>query len=68
MSNIKQRPDYEEIHYVEVMTLLSIHEENMELENSNQEPSSESEGESSHTMAVQKKKRMSRINTPSPES
>ena len=32
VSEIKQRPDYEELHYVEVMTLLSIHEEKMELE------------------------------------
>ena len=45
MSEIKQRPDYEELHYVEVMTLMSIHEENMELENANQESSFESEGE-----------------------
>jgi hypothetical protein len=33
IAEIKQRPDYEELHYVEVMTLLSLHEENMELEN-----------------------------------
>ena len=36
---IKQRPDYEELHYVEIMTLLSIHEEKMELENADQESS-----------------------------
>ena len=42
---MKQRPDYEELHYVGVMTLLSIHEEKMELENADQESSSESEGE-----------------------
>nr|XP_020180918.2 uncharacterized protein LOC109766547 [Aegilops tauschii subsp. strangulata] len=45
VSEIKQRPDYEELHYVEVMTLLSIHEEKMELEMANQESSSEGEGE-----------------------
>jgi hypothetical protein len=45
VAEIKQRPDYEELHYVEVMTLLSIQEEKMELENGHQESSSESEGE-----------------------
>src|SRR3989337_2057819 len=45
IAEIKQRPDYEELRYVEVMTLLSIHEEKMELENTNQESSSESDGE-----------------------
>ena len=45
VAEIKQRPDYEELHYVKVMTLLSIHEEKMELENVDQESSSESEGE-----------------------
>jgi hypothetical protein len=45
VAEIKQRPDYEELHYVEVMTLLSLHEEKMELENADQESSSESEGE-----------------------
>ena len=45
IAEIKQRPDYEELHYVEVMTLMSLHEEKMELENANQESSSESEGE-----------------------
>ena len=45
VSKIKQRPDYEELHYVEIMKLLSIHEEKMELENEYQESSSESEGE-----------------------
>ena len=41
---IKQRPDYEELHYDEVMTLLSIHDEKVELENANQESSLKSEG------------------------
>mgnify|MGYP007071361011 CR=1 FL=1 len=45
VAEIKQRLDYEEFHYVEVMTLLLIHEEKMELENADQESSSESEGE-----------------------
>ena len=27
IAEIKQRPDYEELHYVEIMTLLSLHEE-----------------------------------------
>jgi len=45
IAEIKQRPDYEELHYVEVMTLLSLHEEKMELENADQESSSEGEGE-----------------------
>lgn len=45
VAEIKQRPDYEELHYVEIMTLLSIHEEKMELENADQESSSKSEGE-----------------------
>jgi hypothetical protein len=45
VAEIKQRPDYEELHYVEVMTLLSLHEERMELENADQESSSEGEGE-----------------------
>ena len=45
IEKIKQRLDYEELHYVEVMTLLSIHEEKMELENADQESSSKSEGE-----------------------
>jgi hypothetical protein len=44
VAEIKQRPDYEELHYVEVMTLLSIHKEKMELENADQESSSKSEG------------------------
>ena len=44
IAEIKQRPDYEELHYVEVMTLLSLHEEKMELENADQESSSEGEG------------------------
>ena len=42
---IKQRPDYEELHYVEIMTLLTIHEEKMEQENEQPKSSSESEGE-----------------------
>ena len=45
IAEIKRRPDYEELHYVEVMTLLSIHEEKMERENADQESSSKSEGE-----------------------
>ena len=45
VDEIKQRLDYEQLHYVEVITLLSIHEEKMELENTDQESSSESEGE-----------------------
>src|SRR6266566_103778 len=45
VAEIKQRSDYEELHYVEVMTLLTSHEEKMELENGQQESSSESEGE-----------------------
>jgi hypothetical protein len=45
VAEIKQRPDYEELHYIEVMTLLSLHEEKMELENADQESSSEGEGE-----------------------
>ena len=45
VAEIKQRPDYEELHYVEIMKLLSIHEEKMELENADQESSSEGEGE-----------------------
>jgi hypothetical protein len=45
VAEIKQRPEYEELHYVEIMTLLSLHEEKMELENANQESSSEGEGE-----------------------
>ena len=39
IAEIKQRPDYEELHYVEVMALLSIHEVKMELENADQESS-----------------------------
>ena len=27
IAELKQRPDFEELHYVEVMTLLSLHEE-----------------------------------------
>ena len=45
VSEIKQRPDYEQLHYIEVMVLLSIHEEKMELENGDQESSSKSQGE-----------------------
>nr|XP_020177564.1 uncharacterized protein LOC109763117 [Aegilops tauschii subsp. strangulata] len=45
VSEIKQRTDYEELHHVEIMTLLSIHEEKMELETANQESSSEGKGE-----------------------
>ena len=45
IAEIKQRPDYQELHYVGVMTLLSIHEEKMELENADQESSSEEEWE-----------------------
>ena len=37
VAEAKQRLDYEELHYAEVRTLLSIHEEKMELENANQE-------------------------------
>ena len=45
IAEIKQRPDYEELHYVEIMMLLSLHGEKMELENVDQESSSEGEGE-----------------------
>ena len=63
VAETKQRPDYEELHYVEVMMLLSIHKEKMELENGYQESSSECEGKFLHTMVSHKK--MSKINTPS---
>jgi hypothetical protein len=65
ITEIEQRPDYEELHYVEVMKLLSIHEEKMELKNGFQETSSESEERYFHTMAVHKPKKILKINTPS---
>ena len=45
VAEIKQGLAYEELHYIEVKTLLSIHEEKMELENGYEDYSSESEGE-----------------------
>ena len=63
MAEIMQRPDYEELHYVEVMTLLSIHEEKMELENTTKNLLRKVKEKFSHTMAVQKKKKILRINT-----
>jgi hypothetical protein len=39
IDEIKQRPDYEELHYVEIMMLLTIHEEKMEQENEQPESS-----------------------------
>jgi hypothetical protein len=44
IAEIEERPDYEELHSVEIMKLLTIHEENMEKENEQPESSSE-EGE-----------------------
>ena len=45
IAEIKKIPDYEELHYVEVMMPLSIHEEKKELENADEESTSVSEGE-----------------------
>jgi hypothetical protein len=67
VAEIKEIPDFEELHYVEVMTLLSIHEEKMELEMVFKNLLRMMNEKSFHIMAVQQKKKMSRINTPSQE-
>lgn len=45
VSEIKARPDFEELHSVEIMTLLTIHEKKMEMENSQSESSLDEEWE-----------------------
>ena len=45
VAKIKPRPYYEELHYVETMTLLTIHEEKMEQENEQPKSSLERERE-----------------------
>ena len=44
-AEIKQKPYFKELHYVEIMNMLTIHEEKLELENGQPDTSSVSEGE-----------------------